>query len=461
MYKNLVMLMTIYRKHLTLSLFCAGVGFFSIASFAQDVPVSFYPKSPWEIGELEVVSDFSGECAIQTEFNNGFILQMNGSSDWVQLLSLNIRQNAFTANEKYNVSLTVPGIKTEIIESTAFKSNVISIPVKGHKDLYKAIRDSGVLDISIEDNSFRFILTGFTGASKNFEYCMAGSKNPSTEITTAAPTEIETEIEAEANTVKTANIKNPNEELSVSTKDMDDDAKAYLVNEAVDFEAEELQAVEPAAIDTDMPSETVEEIIEETKVVSPPAIEEDHFEYEKNSALPNLTPVADTNNQNDVIGGIAVSNPVLTEIKTPDTIIHKETYTAQADFTTPSNAIQGADTVALAKIAELEAALAQTQQELKTALAEGQQEHFSVESDNWNLERATKRYNEAERQMKRLGQELQKERAQCVVEKKELEMMLFDPKISSQEQLAHLASLEDELREANATIDQLKSQLGM
>ncbi len=71
-----------------------------------------------------------------------------------------------------------------------------------------------------------------------------------------------------------------------------------------------------------------------------------------------------------------------------------------------------------------------------------------MESGDWNLEKATMRYQEADRQLKQLGQKLQQERAQCRVEKKELETMLFDPQLTSENQLAKLASLEEQLAEA-------------
>lgn len=69
-----------------------------------------------------------------------------------------------------------------------------------------------------------------------------------------------------------------------------------------------------------------------------------------------------------------------------------------------------------------------------------------LNDSDWNLEKATLRYQEAERQLKAMGQKLQKERAQCKMEKKELEALLFDPQLTSEQQLAKLSSLEEELK---------------
>ncbi len=90
--------------------------------------------------------------------------------------------------------------------------------------------------------------------------------------------------------------------------------------------------------------------------------------------------------------------------------------------------------------------------ELKTSLKDAEDERLSVSSDNWNLERATMRYNEAERQIKRLGRQLQAARQQCTTEKQELETMLFDPKVTEQSQLAKLSAMEQELASAQSEL---------
>ena len=80
-------------------------------------------------------------------------------------------------------------------------------------------------------------------------------------------------------------------------------------------------------------------------------------------------------------------------------------------------------------------------------------ESASIESQNWNLEKATMAYDESERELKRLGQQLQQERAQCAVQKQDLEAQLFDPQLTSQKQLAHLADMEQKLADAQHQID--------
>lgn len=71
---------------------------------------------------------------------------------------------------------------------------------------------------------------------------------------------------------------------------------------------------------------------------------------------------------------------------------------------------------------------------------------------DWNLEQATKRYNEAEREIRRLGQQLEQERMSCNREKAEIEQMLFDPAVADQKQIQKLSQLQSDLAAAQAKI---------
>lgn len=69
-------------------------------------------------------------------------------------------------------------------------------------------------------------------------------------------------------------------------------------------------------------------------------------------------------------------------------------------------------------------------------------------SGDVDLEQATRRYNEAEREIKRLGMLLEQQRLAHRQERAELETMLFDPAVTDKEQRRRLAELELQLEEA-------------
>lgn len=118
------------------------------------------------------------------------------------------------------------------------------------------------------------------------------------------------------------------------------------------------------------------------------------------------------------------------------------------------------ETKSIRRITELESKL-QAAQDDNTALAKQlesfrmQQEDKSVKAiaGDWDLEQATKRYNEAEREIRRLGLQLEQERTSCNREKAQIEQMLFDPAVADQKQIERLSQLEDQLDAAQAKIN--------
>lgn len=82
---------------------------------------------------------------------------------------------------------------------------------------------------------------------------------------------------------------------------------------------------------------------------------------------------------------------------------------------------------------------------------------LSLVGGNWDLEQATRRFNEAEREIRRLGLQLEKERTTCNREKAEIEQMLFDPAVTEDKQRQKFVSLEAELNDAKEQLaDQTK-----
>ena len=150
-------------------------------------------------------------------------------------------------------------------------------------------------------------------------------------------------------------------------------------------------------------------------------------------------------------------------MKSPAVKKTTERYGGQADFATGE---MQKDADAMRKqIVRMENTISQLKEEnvalnkeLKSAVRASEEERLTIASDNWNLEQATKQYNEAERQIKRLGLELQKERARHQAEKNELEALLFDPQVTNEAQLARLAQLEAELAQVKLELEKERSR---
>ncbi len=112
---------------------------------------------------------------------------------------------------------------------------------------------------------------------------------------------------------------------------------------------------------------------------------------------------------------------------------------------------------AMKTISELEVKLAAAQsdnvkvaKELEDLRRQQEDARLTMVADDPSLEGITSRYNEAEREVRRLGQQVEKEKQACEVQKAEIEKMLFDPALTEAKQIEKLRSLEAELKEARA-----------
>ncbi len=74
-------------------------------------------------------------------------------------------------------------------------------------------------------------------------------------------------------------------------------------------------------------------------------------------------------------------------------------------------------------------------------------------SGDWDLEKATHRYNEAEREIRRLGMLLEQQRTGHRAEKVQLEQMLFDPAVTDKQQRRRLVELESKLLAAEKQLE--------
>lgn len=113
----------------------------------------------------------------------------------------------------------------------------------------------------------------------------------------------------------------------------------------------------------------------------------------------------------------------------------------------------------LRQIAELETKLEAAQKDnltlakqLEDMKLKQENNHMAAVAGDWDLEQATKRYNEAQREVRRLGLQIEQASATCNAEKSKIEQMLFDPAVADQKQIERLSELQAQLDEANAKL---------
>ncbi|MFA7276125.1 MAG: hypothetical protein WC043_04920 [Pseudobdellovibrionaceae bacterium] len=93
---------------------------------------------------------------------------------------------------------------------------------------------------------------------------------------------------------------------------------------------------------------------------------------------------------------------------------------------------------------------------IETLQKESEHSQLKMAGGSWDLEQATRRYQESQREIRRLGAMIDEQKLKCQQEKKEIEYKLFDPAIASTEQIAMLDRLEDTVVEKEAMIQKIQ-----
>ena len=482
---------------------------------ASDPELYFYPAKKWVVSKVEG-EDQDSVCRVSNQFNNGFKMEFTGTRAGFKDVGVDFRSNTFETGKKYEVVYQVPGVERKIIPGRASSSSMLVSDLRGKTDFSEALKTASVLDFQIVNNEFRMYLTGFSKAMEEYNNClfppspamasMDQVENPP-ELMEQKQAAIEAQLQAEAALNAKDAVDAPVETYAMETqaenvtppaqaeldeiiaasdpseeqkkKDMED-IVAKATSMADDYEAGLSSDAKDEA--SEKPQRYTEQLAEELKRESekykpePKKSKSEEMELNSNAAQPA---------EDHVLAeapSVIEEEPVKESVTIPAYTVNKEVAKVEADFTqaghsapvpAPVEHNSDADDSAFdkietssgsvdlrMKIKELEQEVYSLRkenkvldQELKVSLKDSEDERMSVASDNWNLERATMRYNEAERQIMRLGRQLQTFKQQCDYEKQELKAMLFDPQVTEQQQIAKLTSLEAELSRTKSELE--------
>jgi len=491
-----------YTKFVTSAVFvCCLAGFYFVGSNvrANEPELYFYPEQKWSVKRVNLGDDEHPICSISNQLNNGYIVEMSGDDRGFSSLDINFRQKAFDVGLNYEVELLVPGISRIVVPARATKQSTITSDLTDHLVFAKEMSNAGVMDIQIRDNEFRLYLTGLKAKMPTYNECTSTSESvgialntddssaDNSEITLAAPMPSEELLNTAISNVPAASapeefvppqpavvagVAPPPPPISTPVENdilaMDSATKARPVADGepryIDVLAEKLKQdsnnYKPAAPANEN---------NEQSIVAPEASSLTLAEPVKTSNISRKNykspKIVSTVTRKVIAEVIDLSNesvPSSKSIASADNVAEQLSQIEPASSSASGQAANydGAGFVDMRnKISSLEKEVkmlndknTMLDEELRLALKDAEDERVSVSSDNWNLERATMRYNEAERQIKRIGRQLQTQRAQCELEKTDLENMLFDPKLTSQQQLTKLSSMEAALDDTKANL---------
>ncbi len=413
---------------------------------ADEPEIYFYPKHEWDIERVDTGSDDPIICSISNQLNNGYVVKLSGDYDSFRTFDIDFKEAMFQKGLIYDVQLLTPGVSSVVIPSVATEESIISSDLTNNLDFAKEISKVGVIDIKAEGKNFRLYLTGLKFKMPSYHNCT-----------------------------------NPFGNVVIAKHDVSgDNKKSFFNSEDAEDKSLRSQAVEKE----ELPDVSASSSVKNNK--NSGALEKGK-DYAANDTVTDVTDISSVaKNSADKKTRITKEN-----IRSPEVVRHviRNVIPSVIDLTKNTNSTDTSmdltDNIAKKlskieptsgepagertdynnkklldmqnKIASLEKRIkllsdenSVLDDELKLASKNAEDERMSISSDNWNLERATMRYNEAERQIRRMGRQLQTQRAQCELEKSDLENMLFDPKLTSQKQLAKLSSLETELEQVKS-----------
>lgn len=423
-----------------------GSCFVSGNAHAKDPEHYFYPKSKWVVDRVESTNNNElHSCTISNQLNNGYRVQIAGTANGFTNINLDLKQNVFEAGKRYEVMYQVPGVNKELLPTRAFQQNLLVSDLRNQKEFVQAMRESGVLDVNIRGNEFRIYMTGFDAKMQNFTQCVGAGLNVA-ENTTSAPEETSAPALAQADApeiIEAAPEPPPSTSLTSADQPLGKPAPRERYTEQIEEEIkqgnsqympDDQSSVKPVAQKSIQASAEPEDN-EPAKMIAPkkkPFI--DTKTTKVNATVDFTKPIAESARNFDRIEPASGASIKLNALKDDYSALKSEMTQLRQQVKSLRNQNRMLD------------------EELRTVSEDSKAEHVSVASDNWNLERATMRFEEAERQALRVGRQLKSERARCDLEKKELETLLFDPQLTNKTQLAKLASLETDLEESKAEI---------
>ncbi len=487
-----------HRSRLVLGAACAGL-FLSSAlvtpGLAQNV-AALKPQKGWAVQKLK---DSKGDdyCALSRPYNNQSVLTLARNNGDEYSLAVDLQNPTLDSEKPYSVTLQPGPGQLRAYEVMPSSKSAFVVRLGADENFLDALTGSQALKVQIGEERYEYEVSEFPAGLNDLESCMASADEKPTKKN-ATPTK-EVKAEEAPQPTQAANLLNAepiNASKSFSAKKMT--AAAAMPAPAVEAakEAKNAVSIQPkAGTDTpqkmtaimpeDAPKAAASKVADTIEIKAPAKEAKEPIHAE---ALLNADAGDAKTNKIRATKQVAAAKPTTTKQKTgmtpePDVRNNAPARMATIDARAAMELEQREQEVAslrarndqlrgdLARaMSEKSAGAAQSIADAKTQIVELEAKLAAAQTDNqnllkdnerfkrlsedtmlgeakgdWNLEQATKRFNEAEREIQRLALELDREKSSCQRQTAEIEQMLFDPAVADTQQRERLASLEKEI----------------
>lgn len=438
------------------------------------------PESEWKVSDIRDAKKSSESyCTLTRGFTKDVVLTIARNQRDETSLAFDFRKQAFAPGKTYTVAMNAGPSARRAFEARPVSPSALVITTGQDEPFYAGIRKNGKLDVSISGDIYSFNIDGLGAAMDRLSGCVDDLRQAKADPSSILPREPGSR----------PGKNQPVEQTAGKTQKSDLAALREENRRLSETLAQERRSYENSAMggkDSNALIELKEKLVLLEKENA--RLRADGNTAQKNEAPSSSKAVSSspaTQALSEDIATLRAENARLrksladeksTKVEVPEAVSPKaftalrEQYEEQkrenerlrkdiesARTATESTSVPSAASLTQTRILEEKLAAAEKKvealsQESRTLRTDKEKLLLKKSGDNWDAEEATRRYNEADREARRLSLLLDEKTGVCNEEKAKLEGLLFDPAVTSSAQIAHLAGLEEKLQKANADL---------
>jgi len=475
-------------------------------------------KSSWAVSRVASIAQ-GNYCTMAQKYDNSSIISFARSTNGEYSLALDFQTPVFNGTGEETIILQAGSGNKQTFKVVPQSSQVAVIALGRDEKFFKALELSQKLGIEFAGNSFDYKMEKFKDGRTELVTCLSGLNSKANEITpssgsseasgdtksskepsvegllaarpkpsmgsepissteTSVPvTKVESQIIAAPSSNESFNKENEAKIQSLIAENTQ--LKKSLSESRQEFEKQLAQAQSAAASEmnaklkeTESENKQIKERLadleKESTIKDSQTAQRMTQQVEalkaENATLRNQVEIATTTDTANAQNGQQEMAARITALQAENTAL--KTSLEQVKSQQQELAVAEDDNALRKEIRTLKVQMETLQGEKSSLQAnfdklqkENESGQIKSAGGSWDLEQATRRYQESQREIRRLGAMLDDERLKCVAEKKEIEMMLFDPKIADSAQIAKLNVLEDQLSERDGKLKDMQAQL--
>jgi hypothetical protein len=462
---NKLELMMKTKSFFSLSLMTAGL----LAGTALSAPASaadLHAQTGWAISRVASMTQGS-YCTMAQKFDSNAVFTIAKNNGGEYSLAFDFQAPKFSLDKELTTSVKAGAGSTQTFTVHAQSPQAIVINLGKDEGFVSELRQSGKVQLDVDGKSYTFNTAKFSEAQDELDTCVSAKKAQIREA--KEETSVEETTEKTVSAAAPAHAPSKSAQSSISAEDLvlapvDTPASSPVVQKKTPIAQDQAKAQEQAkkesirlADDLEKSRQDLAKTIEQNKVSQEQLVparkaqtetsqksEGDRQSAQALELAQHETQMLKEENQ-------ALKNQLQAETKNKPAAPAVDPA-AEENLRNQIRDLKSQLEIAQSESTTLKAQIDKVQKETESG-------QLKVAGGNWDLEQATRRYQESQREIRRLGALLEQDRVKCKEEKKDIEYMLFDPEVTKSAQIAKLGELEDQIQTKDKRIAELETAL--